>query len=102
MKAGTHYVIHALFGVALTAAIAVVLWGPGYAQPAQTGAVSTTVTSSAPETVFVYAPKQGLKPFDMEECYIDGRRECRRVTCVEWATPTGWQRTCQSHDKHFP
>ena len=105
MKAHHHYSIHALFAVALAVAIALLFWRPGYAQP-QTQArtpdapVGVTVTGPA-ETVLVTAPR-GLKPFDMEECYLDGRRECVRVTCVEWATRTGWQRACANHGRHFP
>jgi len=108
MKAHHHYSIHALLGVALAAAIALLLWGPGYAQQTQAqiqtqGPPSTTAAPSVSETVVVESEKHRLKPFDMEECYLDGPRECVRMTCVEWPTPTGWQRKCENHrDNHFP
>ena len=108
MKTGHHYLIHTLLGVALVAALAALCSGPGYAQQAQTSETPSATAPSHPpetETVVVTSSEEQhrTKPFDMEECYLDGSHICRRVTCVEWATPTGWQRSCADHrDNHFP
>jgi hypothetical protein len=86
-----------LVGAAIVAAITVLGSEPGYAQALQT----TPPASVAPETVTVNAPHALLQPFDMKQCYEDGRG-CQLATCASTQTLSGTIVVCQSHGNFFP
>lgn len=87
--------------MAVAALLQVAVWEPGYARQAQNNGASPGATTRSPETVIVTPSSSRLKPFDMKQCYEDGRG-CQLATCVKTSTLEGSIVICQSHGNFFP
>ena len=90
-----------------SAVIAIGMTGVSFVAPIPASAAQVApadaaqVAPGAHEAVKVYAPPSLVQPFDMKQCYEDGRG-CQLATCASTLTQDGNIIICQSHGTFFP